>query len=164
MIPNPNYPKPYSMIDITNNWNTDSVEIPPFHYDSLCHFDYQNETDLRKAFIYRSAEVPFVVYNIPEVDNIVEKWNDPDYLSKLLGKKLYRTEKSKTNHFMYWHNAGPGFLRSNVGKTWTPPTEVISIQFEKWLELAVKGQNKTMEDREHQYFRVSSDMGNPWLV
>ncbi len=30
--------------------------------------------------------------------------------------------------------------------------------------MAVKGQNKTLDDRTHQYFRVSSDMGgNSWL-
>jgi len=31
------------------------------------------------------------------------------------------------------------------------------------VELAVKNHNKSMEEREHQYFRVSSDSGNSWL-
>lgn len=55
------------MIDITNNWNTDSTDIPAAHYDSLCHFDYKNSSQLLQAQRYRAAEVPFVVYNIPEV-------------------------------------------------------------------------------------------------
>lgn len=86
-----------------------------------------------------------------------------DYLQKLLGSKKYRVEASANNHFMYWNNARGNFLRSEKGRKWKPPTEIVSSQFEKWLELAVKGQNKTLEDRTHQYFRVSSDAGNPWL-
>ena len=35
------YPNTYNMMNILNNWNSDETEIPPFHYDSLCHFDYQ---------------------------------------------------------------------------------------------------------------------------
>ena len=151
------------MIDITNNWNTDSTVIPPKHYDSLCHFDFKNDTQLKQAYAYRAAEVPFIVYNIPEVDNVVHKWNNVDYLSRLLGSKKYRVEASVNNHFMYWNNARGNFLRTEKGKKWKPPTDIISAQFENWLELAVKGQNKTLENRTHQYFRVSSDAGNEWL-
>eukprot|EP01035_Chromulina_nebulosa_P035954 gene35954-48366_t len=163
------------MIDITNNWNTDSTEIPAAHYDSLCHFDYKNSSQLLQAQRYRAAEVPFVVYNIPEVDNVVHKWNNVDYLSRLLGKKSYRVEASVSNHFMYWNNARGNFLRTPKGKDWKPPTEIITSQFENWVELAVKGQNLTLENRTHRYvrlyspscsgysFRVSSDMGNEWL-
>ena len=159
--PAPGYPRAYSMVDMTNNWNTDNTEIPARHYDSLCHFDYQNATELRRAHAYRAAEVPFVAYNIPQVDGVARKWNDLDYLHKKLGAKTYRTETSEDNHFMYWHNKQTKYLRN--GKKWSPPTGLTQVTFEKWLELAVKGQNKTLEDRTHHYFRVSSDMDNKWL-
>ena len=81
------YPRAYSMIDLTNNWNTDSTELPSHHYDSLCHFNYQNETELKKAYLYRQAEKPFVVYNVPEVDEVVRRWTDVDYLNQILGKR-----------------------------------------------------------------------------
>ena len=98
------------------------------------------------------------MYNVPEVDAVVKKWSDVDYLEKKLGTKSYRTEVSKTNHFMYWSSRGGG-LR---GK-WTPPTEITQMTFEDWLEVAVRGQNKSLEERNHKYFRVSSDSGNQWL-
>jgi len=149
------------MLDIINNWNPDDTNIPNFHYDSICHFDFQNKTQLQSALNYRAAELPFIMYNIPEVDAVVKKWNNLDYLSKLLGSKSYRTEVSESNHFMYWHGGGSSLTKN--GKAWKAPTKVISRRFEDWLELAVKGQNKSLVEREHQYFRVSSDMGNPWL-
>jgi hypothetical protein len=160
-IPEPGYPKHFSMLDLLKNWNSDNTEIPPYHYDSLCHFNYLNVTEVQIALRYREIEVPFVMYNIPEVDDVVKKWNNLDYLSSKLGSKAYRTETSTSNHFMYWRHVGGSFLRGN--KNWKPPTSVISTKFEQWLELAIKGQNKTLEDRQHQYFRVSSDAGNDWL-
>jgi hypothetical protein len=163
MQPAKDYPKTYSMLQILKNWNSDTTEIPNFHYDSLCHFNYQNTTELQQAYNYREAELPFVVYNVPQVDEVVKKWSNIDYLHKKLGKKSYRTETSKDNHFMYWHGGGGKNLRGKDGKKWEPPTQVVSKTFEEWLELAVKGQNKTLENRIHQYFRVSSDMGNAWV-
>ncbi len=161
--PESDYPKAFNMLDILKNWNTDNTEIPSYHYDSLCHFNYLNATEVSIALTYRERELPFVMYNIPELDNVVKKWNDLDYLASRLGSKKYRTETSKDNHFMYWRHVGGSFLRTKEGKGWKPPTSVISTKFDNWLEIAVKGQNKTLEDREHQYFRVSSDMGNEWL-
>ena len=154
------YPAAYHMSEIVENWNPDNTEIPPFHYDTLCHFDRQNETEYNYAMNYRRAEVPFVVYNIPEVDEVVKKWNNLDYLQRKLGYNKYRTELSTSNHFMYWNSAGS---KKKTYKDWKPPTGISQTTFEKWMEIAVKGQNVSQENRIHQYFRVSSDMGSPWL-
>jgi hypothetical protein len=101
------------------NWLPDNTDIPPFHYDSLCHFDFQNPSDLAKAYAYREAEVPFVVYNMPELDSVVRNWHNLDYLQSKLGTKTeHRTETSESNHFMYWS----GGKKNNKYKEWKPPT------------------------------------------
>jgi hypothetical protein len=65
---------------------------------------------------------------------------------------------------MYWHGGGKtSNLRGEDGKKWKAPTGLIQQTFEDWLETAVKGQNISLDDRKHEYFRVSSDMGNSWL-
>jgi hypothetical protein len=61
---------------------------------------------------------------------------------------------------MYWRKT---FFRNPDGSVWKPPTSVIDTTFEDWVGMAVKGQELSLEERTHQYFRVSSDMGNPWL-
>eukprot|EP01035_Chromulina_nebulosa_P026497 gene26497-34697_t len=163
ITPDQNYPIAYPILDLLNNWNTDVTDIPSYHYDSICHFDYNNKTELDAAYAYRKADVPFIMYNIPELDKVVKKWSNIDYIHRRLGTKSYRTETSKDNHFMYWRGYAKKNLKGSDGKPWSPPTDVISITFEKWLEIAVKGQNSTLEDRTHQYFRVSSDQANMWL-
>lgn len=56
---------------LLDNWNPDDTNIPPMHFNSICRFDYQKE--FHKALNYRNAEKPFIVYNVPEVDEVVRK-------------------------------------------------------------------------------------------
>jgi hypothetical protein len=67
---------------------------------------------------------------------------------------------SKNNHFMYYRQK---FFKNPDGSIWKPPTKVISTSFQKWIENAIEAQSLSLDERRHQYFRVSSDMGNPWL-
>jgi hypothetical protein len=154
--PEEGYPKHYSMIDITNNWNTDSTDIPAHHYDSICHFDHQNATQLAQAYRYRDADLPFIVFNIPELDEVVTKWSDIEYLKKLLGSRTFSAEKSKDNHFMYWNKPRGGFKKTSEGKNWIEPTEHVPMQFQTWLDLAVREHNHSLTEREHMYFRLNS--------
>jgi Cupin-like domain len=161
--PAPDYPKAYNMYgEVLQNWNADSTEIPPVHYDSLCHFDFQNETQRAIALTYRDAERPFVGYNIPEVEAVVKKWGNLDYLRSKLGDIEYYTTTSESSHFMYFSGKDSEHRLRN-GQLWKPTTKTTYTTFEDWLKVAVKGQNETTENRHHEYFRVSSDMGNMWL-
>lgn len=54
--PDLNYPRTHLLKDLTQNWNTDVTDIPPNHYDELCHFDFQNPSENKKAWSYRNAE------------------------------------------------------------------------------------------------------------
>lgn len=161
--PPADYPKHYKMTDIVGNWNPDITDIPAKHYDSVCHFDYQNRTQLNAAYAYQAADKPFVIYNNPDVDATVKKWGNIDYLKELLGPKKYRTETAKDNHFMYWRKASANFLASAAGKGWTEPTQVVSTSFQDWYNLAVREHNHTLENREHQYFRVTGQSSSSFL-
>jgi hypothetical protein len=96
---------------------------------------------------------------MPEVNEIVKKWNNLDYLMKRVGPNTkYNAETSKDNHFMYWSGNGRGMF-----KNWQPPTGSVSTTFSEWLEKAIIGQNVSLDKREHQYFRVSSASDTSWL-
>ena len=105
-------------MDLLNNWGTDDTNIPKIHYNSLCYFDYQR--DYQKAINYRMAEKPFIVYNIPVVNDLVSRWSDLDYLKSIIGNGWYRSETSKDNHFMYWsHVSGAAYkYKDRNGNPW----------------------------------------------
>lgn len=161
--PPSNYPKTYSMKRLLDNWNPDDTTIPPVHFNSLCRFNYQ--TEQAKALAYRNAEVPFIVYNHPEVDAVVNKWKNLDYLSKRAGQlTAYKTETSPDNHFMYWkHTRNEQNFQGQDGNPWKPPTGDVQMTFGEWVEKAVRGHNETIENRDHYYFRISSSDPTSWV-
>lgn len=127
LIPEPDYPRSYPLIDLLANWNPDDTTIPPMHYDSLCRlvyvyrtlshhhcifplithttsfvirFDYA--TQLPHIESYRRANVPVIITGLPEVTEAVKRWSDLDYLNNKLGPYVpYATETSRSNHFMF---------------------------------------------------------------
>lgn len=165
--PADDYPKEYSIMDIINNWNPDSTDIPPMHYDSICRFDFQ--TQLEIATRYRDAEKPFIVYNVPQVNSMVKKWSNADYINEKLQGQAFRAESSTSNHFMYFKGGNSKMVKSFNGSKvqWNPPTSSVKINFEDWLKLAVAGQaTDSNAERQHVYFRVTSaglKAPNHWL-
>ena len=169
MLPPRDYPKEYPIMDLISNWNPDNTEIPAQHYDSLCHFDFSDPQQLKAAENYRKAELPFIVYNIPEVDGVVKKWSDIDYLNKRLKNQRYRSETANSNHFMYFreNRRNKAIGVNGTEERWDPPTGTTQITFEDWLKVAVRGQSEPdISKREHIYFRVTapdSKGPNKWL-
>lgn len=96
-----NYPHEWKTLDILSHWSPEDIQVPSRIHQGLCVFDYRK--DNVKALRYRNAELPFVVTGDPQVAEVVERWNSPNYLEELLGWKIgHRAEISFSNHFMYW--------------------------------------------------------------
>jgi len=154
--PPPNYPMAWNVQDVLENWPPDDTFTPRSHiYQGLCYFDHA--TEYHKALNYREAEVPFVIHNDPAVIRTVERWNQPNYLRKLLGPRTrYRTEFSHNNHFMYWSKPGKRQRKNgDVPPDWKPPTEMQRTTFDQWLGHAnVTDEELLQPDRDHWYFRL----------
>ena len=152
------YPKAYPVTDVINNWQPDKVDPRPAKiYQALCIFDYVK--DRNQAEVYRKKEKPFIVRNIPELDDTVLRWNDQDYVKNMFGETLYRAEYSLNNHFMYWRKAERNFLSSlGAGEKYVEPTELISMTYSEWYDKATTRTNTP--DAPHWYFRVSGCSGH----
>jgi len=152
-VPPPGYPKAYPIMDIVHNWGPDRPKpIPPKHYTSFCRFDYKR--DLRKALAYRDAEVPFILYNVPEADEVVQRWSEPGYIEKISGKTEYKTETSHNNHFMY--HSGRASSASSGKKAWRPPTGSEQMTFKEFKKRALDCETRNCTaDEKHYYFRIT---------
>jgi len=157
--PPPNYPMEWPILDILNNWNPHNTTFPslsqrPSIYQGLCRFDHK--TEFSKALAYRNAELPFILRDDPQVNEVVERWNQPTYLPSVLGSDIqYSAEYSKTNHLMYYKSQKPKILQRLGFKNWKPPMSTVKITYDKWVEKALQPLEETGPDKPHWYFRIN---------
>lgn len=56
------------------------------------------------AETYRNAELPFKIYNVPNIEVVRSKWNDAYLVDSIRPHVQYKVEQSDNNHFMYWQH------------------------------------------------------------
>ncbi len=179
--PPESYPIEWSIVDIIDNWNPNDTflasnpdgEVRRGIYQSICRFNHSTEMD--KILNYRKAEVPFLIRDDPDVLRVVERWNQPGYLSSILGKDTKHTvEYSETNSLMYFktpkikskqrhgrrNNVRPQEVQSGsknvVPEGWEPPMQNIEMTYTEWEEVASQDEHDMGPDMPHWYFRVNA--------
>ena len=159
--PSENYPPLETLGDMLKRWPQDSIDDPPNQIvERLMHFDYSNETERQMALNYRKAELPFKVYNVPDVDAATIKWTDeyvtagfdagkPSFFSKS-HRTMGSCQESHDNFFAFftptsWHlrKYGPPPYRNN---DWT---------FKKWNQHAIYADAVALSfDQPHFYWQA----------
>ncbi|CBJ25878.1 conserved unknown protein [Ectocarpus siliculosus] len=129
--PEAGYPTEWPLLDLLANWNPGNASgVPERHFLGVCRFDYQ--TELHKAQAYSLREVPFIVFNVPELDRAVQEWSNPAKLTAALGDHLYSIDVSSSHRFLYY-----GKRSWDRPPGWTPPTRRILDTFDAWLRHAL---------------------------
>lgn len=71
------YPILEPLGDIMERWPQHDIDNPPQPYvEKLLRFDYSNPEERKAAELFRDKELPFKVYNVPEIDVATLKWTD----------------------------------------------------------------------------------------
>jgi len=160
----PGYPKQLyqPLLSLIEAWNPDNPDPPAIFHETLPHFNYSNPVERAMAASYRDAEVPFKIYNIPEFMKTSSLWTDEYLVNAFHEHGEQHVEKSKNNHFMFWA------MRGRNVKDYIPPTEVVKLKFESWLQEAYAAdQNKAPNTTSHLYFMTGSpprDYGNTFVA
>jgi hypothetical protein len=166
--PHPNYPHEYSTVQLLKHWPP-SQNLPKdemMAHLALCVFDYRH--DYIKALQYRRAEKPFVIRNDPRVAEAVERWNDEQYRSKMIGsdRVRHRAERSQSREFLYWKPdvhakempASNHPVYENLPNDWKEPTELVQMTFAEWYQEAMaKERQLALTEDSMQHF--NSTMG-----
>ena len=75
------YPLLETLGTLMERWPQDNLDAPPQPLvERLLHFDYTDPGQMEMALRFREAELPFKVYNVPEVVEAGRKWTD-EYLA-----------------------------------------------------------------------------------
>lgn len=149
------YPQYKSLLDIISRWNPDEADPPVIFQETIQHFNYSDINERKMAQYYRDYEIPFKLYDIPDIEKVALKWSDEDYLKGELNQIAPHVEESKSNHFMYWS------LRGAKTNDFTPPTKLVKLNFNEWLTKAHAADIKKIKSSEkHYYFMTGSLKGD----
>jgi hypothetical protein len=85
----------------------------PVIVETLQHFDFQNEEHMKAAVVYREAGLPFKVYNVPEIQNVMQLWTDEYVASNFLdpnarNRRMGPGDGSNTKYVLGAANADTG--------------------------------------------------------
>ena len=85
------YPQLTNLWEIVQRWNPDNVTIPVPFRETLAVLNYSDPHERSLAEAYRNAEVPFKIYDVPDVEFCVEiKFRTPHVLHLLDGVEIPR--------------------------------------------------------------------------
>ncbi|KAL7531345.1 hypothetical protein ACHAWF_003728 [Thalassiosira exigua] len=129
------YPPLERMSSIFETWGQDDLDSPPDTLvEVLQHFDYMDPKQREAAVKYRDLELPFKVYNVPELDIANEKWTDEYVASHFNGDNDDDAPQSEgacqqsVDNFFAFHRP-PGWSVHLLG---APPSVDLNWKYDKW--------------------------------
>jgi hypothetical protein len=143
-------------LNLLTAWNPDNPDPPSVFKESLQHFNYSNPAEQAMALTFRLAEMPFKIYGVPNVDEVVNKWSN-EYLKEMMADdEKTNTLTSKNNHFQYWKKAKENKHMKETKSV--RPTGSVKMPFAEWLELVqAADRDKLRADEPHLYFRKNNE-------
>ena len=79
--PDDAYPQYRSLAEVIEQWPPDDANVPEHFHETIQIFNYSNLDERQMALSYREAELPFKLYDIPDIEEVVALWTD-EYLTK----------------------------------------------------------------------------------
>ena len=141
---------------------------------ALRRFDVGSPEQMAVALQYRERELPFVLFNIPELDRASADTFTLEALQRNFGSVPLVVEKSRDNHFMYY-TARTSVESKLQYPSWQPPQQELPMTLSRFLRLAVLAEQSPSSSSSSSsasappslhYLTVSAGEGSrtPWLV
>lgn len=172
------YPELYRLGDLLEQWNPN--DVAPIHWTkSLAHpdrkvgsgilrFDFLNSKEMAIAELHRDAELPFVIYNIPELTTASEINFSLNNLLENMGKtNLHDVEISENNKFVYFNVKDENAVRE-LYPSWKQPQDRVRMKFTDFLSQAESVEAKSSDITANSslfYLTISANKGymTPWI-
>lgn len=165
-----NYPALYPLGELLSKWPSTTLHADRWN-QSLAHprrgssglyrFNFQNATERQLAFQLRDLELPFIVYNVPELQKAaVTEFTLSNLLSRF-GRLPRMVEKSEDHRFMYYTVKNP-LLTQQRFPGWTAPQQDVLMSFPQFLAEAEVSERAgdISGDRPLHYLIISATEGS----
>jgi hypothetical protein len=133
-------PHYFKLGDLLAAWNPDDTApskwlqsgAHPSQGRGLARFDYSDVKQRKVALQYRELELPFIVYNVHELDEAITEAFIPQKLLQSIGKGDIIVERMQSNNYMYYHSKKQSRVQEHFPE-WTPPQEDIAMTYPEFL-------------------------------
>ena len=139
-VPEGQYPFLQPLGELLDEWPQDAIDHPPSPIkEHLMVFDYSDPKQRNAAMKFRDADLPFKVFNVPEITRASELWTDAyvsrefDSKASSLGHKAShgQCQQSSSNYFAFFNAK-----RWAVNTMGPPPTIDTDFSFALWSKHA----------------------------
>lgn len=158
------YPQFKSLQQLMVDWHQDE-DYPGVIKETLLHFNFSDPVQLEAAKRFRNAEVPFKLYDVPELDSASQKWTD-EYVSSQFDSKPQRlfsrdthpiasgvAQESANNYFAFF--TAQDWVVTSLG---LPPVRNNDWSFEKWSNHSKYADSVRLSfDQPHFYWQAGVD-------
>lgn len=135
-----NYPTFYKLGDILRHWpanhtNKHYWKTSPAHPSrggGLYRLNFMNETEMKLALVLRDIALPYVIYNVPELDSAAKHTFNVDSLLEKFGHHPRIIEQSPNNEFTYYTVKNVPITRKRF-PDWRPPQRDVSMTFKQFV-------------------------------
>jgi hypothetical protein len=133
-------PTYFKLGDLLSDWNPDDTspsrwlasKAHPSKGNGLARFDYSDPKQQEIALQYRDQEIPFVVYNVPDLDKaITETFTGPKLIANI-GQGRITVERINSNNYLYYHAKKISMVRKRY-PDWSPPQEDVEMTYPQFL-------------------------------
>lgn len=154
-VPTRGYPQLDKLGDILKRYPQDDVDNPPQPFvEKLLHFNYSNPTERAAAERFRTAELPFKVYDVPDIPTTL--WTD-EYVTQNFdrsshqGPRAHGTAQESPNNFFAFFTP-EGWIPEEMGP---PPTRNNDWNYETWANHAKYADHVGLDfDQPHFYWQA----------
>jgi hypothetical protein len=158
-LPEPGtYPEFRSLGDTVKDWPQDE-DNEGIITETLMHFNYSDPVEREAARKFRDAELPFKLYDVPEIAAAGALWTDA-YLTKEFDESgLYvagSVQEALSNYILF-------FTRWDLFTLGLPPVRYNDWNYAKWNEHAKYADASRLSfDLPHYYFQAAHFLGDDY--
>jgi hypothetical protein len=155
------YPPLSSLEEIMRMWHQDEDFIGVFE-ETLMHFNYSVPAELAAATLFRDSEVPFKLYDVPEIVQVGTRWTD-QYLAQHFSSHsgVHRDENGNVLASGIAQESPNNYFAFFIPKLWDvdsmglPPTRNNDWTFSEWAKHAHYADATSLAaDQPHFYWQA----------
>jgi hypothetical protein len=150
------YPELTPLGEMMKAWDQD-VDYEGIITETLLHFNYSDPNELAMAEHFRDAQLPFKVYNVPEIRQATLRWTDEYVARNVADKRITGYAQESPDHYFAFYSRP----KWTVGTMGLSPTRANDWSYAQWAQHARYADAARLEpDQPHFYYQVGIQRGD----